>query len=63
MNEKHISVERMLFGDFRVQVWDENNQSMIDREYFCRGYESAMQTAINLQQDLFPTLEIKTMTR
>lgn len=43
--EKHIEIEKMLFGDYRVQVWDENLNSMLDREYFCRGYMSALMTA------------------
>jgi len=42
---QHIEIEEMLFGDYRVQVWDENLCSMLDREYFCRGYESALATA------------------
>ena len=46
MQTKHIEIERMMFGDYRVQVWDENKDSMLDREYFCRGFASAMMTAI-----------------
>lgn len=48
MNEKlpHIEIEPMMFGDYRVQVWDENLNSMLDREYFCRGYASAHTTAL-----------------
>ncbi len=46
MNKKtHIEVESMMFGDFRVQVWDENQDSLLDREYFCRGLQSAVETA------------------
>jgi hypothetical protein len=47
--EKHIAIELMMFGDYRVQVWDENKNSMLDREYFCKGFASAEQTAFQLQ--------------
>jgi hypothetical protein len=53
-----IEIEKMLFGDYRVQVWDENLQSRLDREYFCRGYESALQTAIEIEKDLFQGIPI-----
>lgn len=46
---KQIEIERMLFGDYRVQVWDENLQSLLDREYFCRGYASALLTALEIR--------------
>jgi len=45
----HIEIEKMLFGDYRVQVWDENLNSRLDREYFCRGYASALFTAIDIR--------------
>lgn len=48
----------MLFGDYRVQVWDENLSSMLDREYFCRGFESATKTALLVKTDLFPGLSV-----
>lgn len=51
-NIKHIEIEQMMFGDYRVQVWDENLQSMLDREYFCRGYDSAMETAKEIRENL-----------
>lgn len=38
----HIEIEQMLFGDYRVQVWDDRLSSCLDREYFCRGYASAL---------------------
>lgn len=44
-----IEIERMLFGDYRVQVWDENLNSALDREYFCRGYASALMTALDIR--------------
>ena len=47
--ETHIEIEKMLFGDYRVQVWDENLNSLLDREYFCRGYDSALLTALNVR--------------
>lgn len=53
-----IEIEQMLFGDYRVQVWDERLDSMLDREYFCRGIGSAVHTAINLQHDTFPELPV-----
>ncbi len=55
----YISIEQMLFGDYRVQVWDDNLSSLLDREYFCRGFISAMTTAQLVKDDLFPDLEIK----
>jgi len=45
----HIEIERMMFGDYRVQVWNKELQSELDREYFCRGYTSAYQTAIEIR--------------
>lgn len=57
-NTPGIEIEKMLFGDFRVQVWDENFNSLLDREYFVRGFESAVLTAENIQFDLFPKLPI-----
>lgn len=54
-----ILIEPMLFGDYRVNVWDENLNSMLDREYFCRGILSAQLTAEAVRQDLFPELPIK----
>lgn len=45
----HIEIEQMMFGDYRVQVWDENLSSMLDREYFCRGFDSALLTALNIR--------------
>jgi hypothetical protein len=48
-NEPKIEIEKMLFGDYRVQVWDERLNSMLDREYFCRGYDSALITAYNIR--------------
>lgn len=56
--EKYIAVEKMLFGDYRVQVWDSNNDSCLDREYFCRGKESAVLTAFEIQRSLFGGLPI-----
>lgn len=55
----HILVEPMLFGDYRVGVWDEDLNSMLDKEYFCRGLPSAMETATSVKMDLFPKLEIR----
>lgn len=55
---KHIEIEKMLFGDYRVQVWDEQLDSMLDREYFCRSWESALMTAICVQLDFYPELYI-----
>jgi hypothetical protein len=49
MNNTHIEIETMMFGDFRVQVWDENNNSLLDREYFCRGLQSALMTAFAIR--------------
>lgn len=58
MNIPHIEIEKMLFGDYRVQVWDENLNSQLDREYFCRGIKSAVETANEIKKDLYPELEI-----
>ena len=44
-----IEIEKMMFGDYRVNVWDEHLQSALDKEYFCRGYDSAVFTAINIR--------------
>lgn len=44
-----IEIEKMLFGDYRVQVWDSSLNSLLDREYFCRGYDSAVLTAYNIR--------------
>ena len=58
-SKKWIEIEKMLFGDYRVQVWNENLNSCLDREYFCRGYSSAFMTALEIQESLFKGLEIK----
>ena len=44
-----IEIEKMLFGDYRVQVWNEDLNSELDREYFCRGFDSALLTALNIR--------------
>lgn len=49
MHIEHIEIEKMLFGDYRVQVCDKNLNSMLDREYFCRGFGSAILTAENIK--------------
>lgn len=48
-NKTHIEIEQMMFGDYRVQVWDERNDSLLDREYFVRGFDSALLTALNMR--------------
>jgi len=53
-----ILVEPMLYGDFRVAVWDENLCGLLDREYFCRGLDSAILTAGLVKRDLFQEAEI-----
>lgn len=54
-----IEIEKMLFGDYRVQVWDKDLNSMLDREYFCRGYSSAFLTALEISTlDHFHGLDI-----
>lgn len=58
MEYPHIEIERMLFGDYRVQVWDKDLNSMLDREYFCRGFESALETAVQVEDSLFQGLPI-----
>lgn len=45
----HIEIEKMLFGDYRVQVWNKSLNSELDREYFCRGLDSAVLTALNIR--------------
>jgi hypothetical protein len=45
----HIEIEKMLFGDYRVQVWNKDLQSELDREYFCRGWDSALLTSLNIR--------------
>jgi len=58
MNEKHIEIEKMLFGDYRVQVWEKDLNSALDREYFCRGWGSAYLTALGIRESLFKGLPI-----
>lgn len=53
-----IEIEKMMFGDYRVQVWDKNLDSALDKEYFCRGIESAFLTAIEIQNNLMQGLPI-----
>lgn len=55
----HIAVEPLLFGDYRVQVWDEHCESMLNREYFVRGLTAATLTAENIKKDMFKNLEIR----
>lgn len=55
----HIEIEKMLFGDYRVQVWNKELQSELDREYFCRGWGSALLTALDIRTlPRFEKLEI-----
>lgn len=62
MHKKHIEIEKMMFGDYRVQVWDETVygawDSLLDREYFCHGYDSALLTATGIQESMFKGLPI-----
>ncbi len=55
----HIAVEPLLFGDYRVQVWDEHCESLLDREYFVRGFTAALLTAESIKQDMFSHLDIE----
>lgn len=55
---KEILIEQMLFGDYRVNVWDENKNSVLDKEYFCRGLTSATLTAHAIKIDLFPDARV-----
>jgi hypothetical protein len=56
---KHIEIEQMLFGDYRVQVWNDRFDSELDREYFCRGELSAKLTAFEIRSlPSFETLDI-----
>lgn len=50
-NYPRIQIEKMLYGDFRVQVWDKNLNSLLDKEYFCCGFNSALQTAMSVKLD------------
>ena len=59
--EPHILIEPMLFGDYRVQVWDERLDSKLDREYFVRGRDAAIICALRVQADLFPDLKVYEM--
>lgn len=56
--KKHILIEPMLFGDYKVNVWDESLNSLLDKEYFCRGMNAAINTAVSVKTDFFPELEI-----
>lgn len=55
---KYIEIEQMLFGDYRVNVWDDKSNSLLDREYFCHGYESAYITALGIKQNMFKDVPI-----
>lgn len=59
MHKEAIEIEKMLFGDYRVQVWDKDLDSRLDREYFCRGWVSALYTAKDLQSTMFKGLPIQ----
>lgn len=56
--ERHILIEPMMFGDWRVAVWDENLNGMLDKDYFIRGEQAAIMVALEVKKDLFPDLEI-----
>lgn len=45
----YIEIEKMMFGDYQVQVWDAQNESQLDREYFCRGFAAALSTALEIR--------------
>ncbi len=53
-----IEIEEMLFGDYRVCVWDEHLDGVLDKDYFCRGYESALMTALRVQADFHPESDV-----
>lgn len=60
LNNMIIEIEAMAFGDYRVQVWGDDLESALDREYFCRGYDSAFLTALNIRNlDGFENLKIQ----
>lgn len=48
-----ILIEPLLFGDYAVAVYDEHDTLVLDRKYYCRGYLSAVFTAINIKGSLF----------
>ena len=55
----HIEITKMLFGDYNVDVWGEDLNSRLDRQYFCRGYPSALLTALHIREmDMFKNLDI-----
>lgn len=46
---KEIAIETLLFGDFHVAVY-ENQQLVLDKKYYCAGRKSAEETAKELQK-------------
>lgn len=41
----HVEITQMLYDHYAVDIWDENLESTLDRQYFCAGYMSALFTA------------------
>ena len=46
---KEIAIETLLFGDYAVAVYD-NQELILDKKYYCAGLTSAVETAKELQK-------------
>lgn len=55
---KKIEIEPMLYGDYRISVWDDDNEPLLDKPYFCRGLQSAYLTATTVRDEMFKDLKI-----
>lgn len=49
MEKKEIAIESLLFGEYAVAVY-ENQQLVLDKKYYCANLESACLTAQELQK-------------
>jgi len=53
-----IVIEPMLFGDYAIGVYDEDDLLVLDKKYFVRGYTPTLLSALAIQEDMYPDSKI-----
>lgn len=54
MSEQYIAVIECADDDYEVKVFDAEGAPVLERPYFCRGYDAAMETAKLIRRAKFP---------
>jgi len=57
MEHTYIAVLQVEGEDFEVKVFDDGEQ-LLERPYFCKGFDSVIDTAKLLRKEKFPSLAI-----